>query len=396
MDYNLIKHIRQQELTYKLCNVAMQLHNDINKKYRENIPKCFRILVKKYCNNEINFNEDKHGTEIDIALGIMRGKRNHLLQQNIMDTRFFKIVDKIRYNNELIQKYYNANNNKCSFYLYKNKKKNRYDYNKYTFYLCKELDEYQPATVVVAYLQCCGYSTHISNRWRTRIANELSEINKNNSGKYNKRCVIPLDEIKIKQFADELCCDQSVGIKNILSTINDGKINDVFEWNCYVIKLMQHAIIEDTMGPYYHNLTHKKAIKEEISFGEKLTLAGLSYNSETELKEQGFDRHTPDYHLKTPWIINYNDKKVEITWLDFKYHYCSATEWNIDHLNKQAHKYNEKFGVGAFVFSLGFFKPPQGLQLNCYGLLAAVPLSKYDVETFIQKRIDDKKSGINN
>ncbi len=38
------------------------------------------------------------------------------------------------------------------------------------------------------------------------------------------------------------------------------------------------------------------------------------------------------------------------------------------------------------------FKPPKGLQLHCYGLLAAVPLSKYDVEMFIfKKRIDDKK-----
>eukprot|EP01084_Bolivina_argentea_P062837 114863_1 len=201
--------------------------------------------------------------------------------------------------------------------------------------------------------------------------------------------------MEIKKFTDQLYCDQFIGIKNILSTVNNGKINNAFEWNYYVIQLMQHAIIEDTMGPYYHSLTHKAAINAEISFGEKLTQAGFEYIAENELKEQGFNE-TPDYYLKKPWIIYYNGKKVEITWLDFKNQYCSATEWHIEKLNQQAIKYNRKFGAGAFVFSLGFVKPPKGLQLNCYGLLAAVPLSKYDVETFIQKRIDDKKSGINN
>eukprot|EP00483_Globobulimina_turgida_P010390 UN10410 len=71
----------------------------------------------------------------------------------------------------------------------------------------------------------------------------------------------------------------------------------------------------------------------------------------------------------------------------FKNNYCSATEWNIDKLNCQAIKYNLRFGPGAFIFSLGFVRPPQGLQLNCYGLLAAVPLSKGGVAGFIEKRI---------
>ncbi len=41
------------------------------------------------------------------------------------------------------------------------------------------------------------------------------------------------------------------------------------------------------------------------------------------------------------------------SWIHFKNQYCSATDWNIDKLNQQAIKYNNKFGVSAFVFSLG-------------------------------------------
>eukprot|EP01084_Bolivina_argentea_P152262 265641_1 len=96
MDYNLIKHIRQQELNIKLCNVAMNLYYDIKQKYYKYIPKCFKILFQQlqyYNINKIDFNNNNNN-DIDRALGIMRCKRNHLLEQNIMDTRFIQIVNK--------------------------------------------------------------------------------------------------------------------------------------------------------------------------------------------------------------------------------------------------------------------------------------------------------------
>ncbi len=116
------------------------------------------------------------------------------------------------------------------------------------------------------------------------------QINNNNPRKYYSQNVIRLDKIKIKTFADELYSDQSTGIKNILSMANNGKISDVFAWNCYVIELMQNAVINDIRGTYYHNLTHENAIQVELTFGDKLRAAGFSYIGENELPERGFDR----------------------------------------------------------------------------------------------------------
>eukprot|EP01084_Bolivina_argentea_P120482 213572_1 len=141
------------------------------------------------------------------------------------------------------------------------------------------------------------------------------------------------------------------------------------------------------MSAYYERRKQSRAIGKEHDFGAQLNKNGFYYYSEKELQDLGY-KDTPDYYLKKPWCIYYNNIKYEITWIDFKYYYCSSTQWVFDKLRFQAIRYNKTFGPGAFIFSLGYCKIPiqTKLKLNSNGLLAALPLTQENIETFINLR----------
>ena len=103
----------------------------------------------------------------------------------------------------------------------------------------------------------------------------------------------------------------------------------------YVTELMQRAILDDEMCGYYNKKKYETAIAKESTFGTDLELAKFDYYSEKELQDLGY-KDTPDNYLKKLLIVYLNDVRYEITWIDFKYYYCSCAQWAIDPLRFQA------------------------------------------------------------
>jgi hypothetical protein len=81
-----------------------------------------------------------------------------------------------------------------------------------------------------------------------------------------------------------------------------------------------------------------------------LTAAGVSFETEVQLKERG-SRATPDFR------INAKINGIHIHWIDCKTYYCSSTlkdsRLPVNKLSAQAQRYNTEFGPGAFIFLCG-------------------------------------------
>lgn len=75
----------------------------------------------------------------------------------------------------------------------------------------------------------------------------------------------------------------------------------------------------------------------------------IQYYTQEQLIEQN-SRLTPDFLLKSPITIN----NQTIHWIDAKNFYGAMVPYILRSLKKQSAKYNDVFGPGAFVFSLGY------------------------------------------
>jgi hypothetical protein len=86
----------------------------------------------------------------------------------------------------------------------------------------------------------------------------------------------------------------------------------------------------------------------------------IEYYTERQLRELG-KTITPDIVFKKPIFVQIDNKIIELNWLDAKNYMFIGKKSNFIYgsLTKQAKKYNNTYGEGGFVFSLGY-------ATNCY------------------------------
>eukprot|EP00488_Nonionellina_sp_1-RS-2012_P000904 TRINITY_DN1444_c0_g1_i3.p1 TRINITY_DN1444_c0_g1~~TRINITY_DN1444_c0_g1_i3.p1 ORF type:complete len:368 (+),score=89.67 TRINITY_DN1444_c0_g1_i3:427-1530(+) len=190
MRNGLITFCNENELSRKLCDVAMKICGDLRgSRY---IAQCFRDLVCAYKTNGHKNKEyydklNEDGTSTDKCFGDYATVTKSIYCNKawydyvVLLSRLF---NKIKYNNKELKVYYNQNRK--------------------SFYKFKEFKDVQPTLIAVAYLQSCGYSMHSSNRLKKRIGKALSTKNMNEIRKSKYRNPIRLNETEINKFCTRI------------------------------------------------------------------------------------------------------------------------------------------------------------------------------------------------
>ena len=93
----------------------------------------------------------------------------------------------------------------------------------------------------------------------------------------------------------------------------------------------------------------KKAKKFEIIFEHCLIKLGFQFKTENDLRADNYSI-TPDFYFPNGIIID----KQTFFWIDVKNFYGSSNKCTLARLKKQAAKYNDKLGLGCFVFKYDF------------------------------------------
>lgn len=152
-----------------------------------------------------------------------------------------------------------------------------------------------------------------------------------------------------------------------------------FKQKLYVLNIPIEIIIkkikpiDEEIKEYINNenekfdLSNKLIIKkanEFESFLEKyLSFNQIKFKTEKEIKEKGnkekeIDILTPDILFDEPIILEINNEKHLIYWMDAK-NYIFYDIPFIGKIKKQVKKYYDKFGLGALVFHYGFVEEYQ-------------------------------------
>ena len=129
-------------------------------------------------------------------------------------------------------------------------------------------------------------------------------------------------------------------IKNIISQ----GINDPYD-----NKQLKLAIKND----YYTGINKEKQLQKSLEYENKIQKFLDKHNINYETQDDLIKKNsllTPDFLIKSNLQIN----NKNIYWIDAKNFYGAYTRINIYNLQKQASKYNNAFGSGAFVFSKNF------------------------------------------
>lgn len=93
----------------------------------------------------------------------------------------------------------------------------------------------------------------------------------------------------------------------------------------------------------------KKAKRFEIIFEHFLINLGLQFKTENDLRADNYSI-TPDFYFPNGIIID----NQTFFWIDVKNFYGSSNKCTLARLKKQAAKYNDKLGLGCFVFKYDF------------------------------------------
>jgi hypothetical protein len=129
--------------------------------------------------------------------------------------------------------------------------------------------------------------------------------------------------------------------------------------------------MHDLASPALSNLTRKCADLFETDIAEYLTRRGIKFKSEFQLRQIN-SQFTPDFLLDTPHAVSeifgdncphilYNDEKIK--WIDAKNYPMFGLRLTHEKLLKQAKKYNNEFGPGAYVFAKGVMSPDSRLEM---------------------------------
>lgn len=91
----------------------------------------------------------------------------------------------------------------------------------------------------------------------------------------------------------------------------------------------------------------------ELLLQKYLTSLNIEYQTEDDIREEGKYDVTPDILLKEPYTIIVDNKEHIVNWMDAKAFMLINVPYLRQKLTKQATKYNDIFGPGAFVFAEG-------------------------------------------
>jgi hypothetical protein len=97
---------------------------------------------------------------------------------------------------------------------------------------------------------------------------------------------------------------------------------------------------------------HEKAVAFEELLAQYLTKLDIPFLTEKNLRLEDYSV-TPDILFERPIILKVGDQSHVINWIDAKNYILIKVSFIMKSLAKQAAKYYDKFGSGAFVFHLG-------------------------------------------
>jgi hypothetical protein len=98
----------------------------------------------------------------------------------------------------------------------------------------------------------------------------------------------------------------------------------------------------------------KRSVDFENQLEYYLKSLNIKFRTENDIKRDKDYTVTPDILFDDTIIIEVNGIDYTIKWMDAKNYVLMDTPFIIKSLNKQATKYNNIFGLGAFVFHYGF------------------------------------------
>ena len=97
-----------------------------------------------------------------------------------------------------------------------------------------------------------------------------------------------------------------------------------------------------------------RSIDFEHQLENYLKSLNINFRTEIDIKRDKDYTVTPDILFDKPIIIQLDGIDYNIRWLDAKNYTLTDTPFIIKSLHKQSEKYNNIFGMGAFVFHYGF------------------------------------------
>ena len=100
---------------------------------------------------------------------------------------------------------------------------------------------------------------------------------------------------------------------------------------------------------YNQDEQQKAADDFEITVGKELTRLKIRFKTQEQLIKEG-SRLTPDFLILGDLVIN----NISIRWIDAKNFYGSNVSFVTKKVAKQALRYQNAFGDGGFIFSLGY------------------------------------------
>lgn len=115
------------------------------------------------------------------------------------------------------------------------------------------------------------------------------------------------------------------------------------------IKKIQNIVRMDEMKTKYCSELFEHSLEGYLKQKYK-----LSFRTESDIKKDKDYNITPDILFDKPIILKLDKKDYQIRWIDAKNYILVNIPFIINSLRKQAAKYNDIFGPGAFVFHYGY------------------------------------------
>ncbi|XWV24738.1 hypothetical protein QJ856_gp1045 [Tupanvirus deep ocean] len=98
----------------------------------------------------------------------------------------------------------------------------------------------------------------------------------------------------------------------------------------------------------------KRSMDFEYILENYLKSLGIQFRTEADIKRDKDYNITPDILFDENITLELNGIEYQVRWLDAKNYVLTNTPFIMKSLRKQAEKYNNAFGMGAFVFHYGF------------------------------------------
>lgn len=153
-----------------------------------------------------------------------------------------------------------------------------------------------------------------------------------------------VDNMKIRIFFESV----RMPFHYILRTIEKlSEYNKLNEDNHKYIQSIRDTIYQKEVQVRENSEAFEHALENYLKSND------IQFRTEIDIKKIGDYNVTPDILLDEPIILKVNDNEYKIKWMDAKNYILIDVPFIIKSLHKQANKYNEIFGLGAFVFHYG-------------------------------------------